>query len=109
MRSLNDDAGAERAQGTGAVVVVVRHRSYGPAALTQQRRNLGAHAADSAAGTSHQDETRLSYRPPPLVFVKSFRMAKSDLQAHQTGWSIRNFIKTARRYRTIHIEAGDHV
>ena len=65
---------------------------------------------------------------------KSFRMAKSDLQArpvyhhlrdsieahltivfaalavsrwieHQTGWSIRKFIKTARRYRTIQIQA----
>jgi hypothetical protein len=69
---------------------------------------------------------------------KSFRMAKSDLQArpiyhrkrdsieahltivfaalavsrwieHQTGWSIRRFVKTARRYRTIEIQAGDHV
>ena len=33
-------------QGIGAVVVVVRHRSYGPAALTQQRHDLAAHAAD---------------------------------------------------------------
>jgi hypothetical protein len=69
---------------------------------------------------------------------KSFRMAKSDLQArpvyhrkrdsieahltivfaalavsrwieHQTGWSIRRFVKTARRYRTIQIQAGPHV
>jgi transposase len=69
---------------------------------------------------------------------KSFRMAKSDLQArpvfhrtrdsivahltivfaalavsrwieHQTGWSIRKFVKSARRYRTIGIQAGDHV
>jgi len=69
---------------------------------------------------------------------KSFRMAKSDLQArpifartrdsieahltivfaalavsrwieHHTGWSIRKFAKTARRYRTIDIQAGDHV
>jgi Transposase DDE domain len=68
---------------------------------------------------------------------KSFRMAKSDLQArpvyhhlrdsieahltivfaalavsrwieHQTGWSIRKFIKTARRYRIIEIQAGPH-
>jgi hypothetical protein len=68
---------------------------------------------------------------------KSFRMAKSDLQArpiyhrtrdsieahltivlaalavsrwieHHTGWSIRKFVKTARRYRTIQIQAGDH-
>ena len=68
---------------------------------------------------------------------KSFRMAKSDLQARpvyhhlrdsieahlsivfaalaisrwieqQTGWSIRKFVKTARRYRTIEIQAGEH-
>jgi hypothetical protein len=69
---------------------------------------------------------------------KSFRMAKSGLQArpvyhrtrdsieahltivfaalavsrwieHQTGWTIRKFVKTARRYRTIQTQAGDHV
>jgi hypothetical protein len=45
----------------------VRHRSYGPAALTQQRHNLAAYAADSPSGASHQDEIRLSDRPPPLV------------------------------------------
>jgi hypothetical protein len=68
---------------------------------------------------------------------KSFRMAKSDLQArpiyhrkrdsieahltivfaalavsrwieHQIGWSIRKFVKTARRYRTVQIQAGPH-
>jgi hypothetical protein len=53
----NDDFGAERAQGVGAVVVV-RHRSYGPAPLTQQRHDLATHAADSPAGIGHQDETR---------------------------------------------------
>ena len=66
---------------------------------------------------------------------KSFRMSKADLQARpvyhrkrdsieahltivfaalavsrwieaQTGWSIRKFVKTARRYRTIEIQAG---
>ena len=69
---------------------------------------------------------------------KSFRMAKSDLRAwpvyHRkrdsieahltivlaalavsrwiestTGWSIRKFVKTARRYRTIEIQAGAHI
>jgi Transposase DDE domain len=68
---------------------------------------------------------------------KSFRMAKSDLQArpiyhhlresieahltivfaalavsrwieNQTGWSIRKFVRAARRYRTIQIQAGPH-
>jgi transposase len=69
---------------------------------------------------------------------KSFRMSKHDLQArpiyhhkresieahlavvfaalavthdieHKTGWSIKRFVQTARRYRTIAIRAGDHV
>ena len=69
---------------------------------------------------------------------KSFRMAKSDLQARpiyhhlrdsieahltivfaalavsrwierRTGWSIRKFVKTARRYREYQIQAGPHV
>jgi hypothetical protein len=68
---------------------------------------------------------------------KSFRMSKHDLQARpiyhhqrdsieahlsvvfaalavsrwietQTGWSIRKFVRTTRRYRTIEIQAGDH-
>jgi hypothetical protein len=68
---------------------------------------------------------------------KSFRMSKSDLQARpiyhrkrdsieahltivfaalavsrwiedRTGWSIRRFVRTARRYRTIEIQAGPH-
>ena len=68
---------------------------------------------------------------------KSFRMVNSDLQArpiyhrirdsieahltivfaalavsrwieHQTGWSIRKFVKTARRYRTVELQAGPH-
>ncbi len=69
---------------------------------------------------------------------KSFRMSKHDLQARPiyhrkrdsieahltivlaalavsrwiektTGWSIRRFVKTARRYRTIQIQAGNHI
>ena len=68
---------------------------------------------------------------------KSFRMSKHDLQARpiyhrtrdsidahltivfaalavartiedHTGWSIRKFVRTARRYRTIEIQAGNH-
>jgi hypothetical protein len=66
---------------------------------------------------------------------KAFRMSKHDLQArpiyhrtrdsieahltvvfaamavshwieHQTGWSIKKFVRTARRYRTVQIRAG---
>ena len=68
---------------------------------------------------------------------KSFRMSKHDLQArpvyhhkresidahltivfaalavshwieHQTGWSIKKFVRTARRYRTVQIRSGRH-
>lgn len=68
---------------------------------------------------------------------KSFRMSKHDLQArpiyhrkrdsieahltivfaalaishwieNTTGWSVKKFVKTARRYRTIHIKTGNH-
>jgi transposase len=69
---------------------------------------------------------------------KSFRMSKHDLQArpvyhhtresiqahltivfaalavshfieHQTGWSIKKFVRTARRYRTVQIKAGRQI
>jgi transposase len=69
---------------------------------------------------------------------KSFRMSKHDLQArpvyhhtresieahltivfatlavshwieHQTSWSIKKFVRTARRYRTVHIKAGGQI
>lgn len=69
---------------------------------------------------------------------KSFRMSKHDLQArpiyhhlresieahltivfaalavthwieHQTGWSIKKFVRTARRYRTVQIKAGGQI
>jgi transposase len=69
---------------------------------------------------------------------KSFRMSKHDLQARpvyhhlrdsieahltvvfaaltvsrwieaRTGWSIRKFVRTTRRYKTIQIQAGTHV
>jgi hypothetical protein len=35
-------------------------------------------------------------------------LAVSRWIENQTGWSIRKFIKTARRYRTIEIQAGPH-
>jgi hypothetical protein len=36
-------------------------------------------------------------------------LAVSRWTEDRTGWSIRKFVKTARRYRTIEIQAGDHV
>jgi hypothetical protein len=35
-------------------------------------------------------------------------MAVSRWIENTTGWSIRRFVKTARRYRTIQIQAGPH-
>jgi hypothetical protein len=36
-------------------------------------------------------------------------LAVSRWIEHQTGWSIRRFARTARRYRTIQIQAGPHI
>ena len=36
-------------------------------------------------------------------------LAVSRWIEHQTGWSIRKFVTTARRYRTIEIQAGPHI
>ncbi len=36
-------------------------------------------------------------------------LAVSRWIERQTGWPIRKFVKTARRYRTIQIRAGDHI
>ena len=36
-------------------------------------------------------------------------MAVSRWIEKTTGWSIRRLVKTARRYRTIQIQAGDHI
>ena len=36
-------------------------------------------------------------------------LAVSRWIERQTGWSIRKFVKIARRYRAIEIQAGDHI
>jgi hypothetical protein len=48
-----------------------------------------------------------------VQIVRSPRRGSRDIEQavsrwieHQTGWSIRKFVKTARRYRTIEIQAG---
>jgi hypothetical protein len=35
-------------------------------------------------------------------------LAVSRWIEHRTGWSIRKFVRTARRYRIIEIQAGPH-
>jgi hypothetical protein len=92
------------------------------------------HAPD---GTPVTAEFVLAAYPRLLQVEKSFRMSKHDLQARPiyhhkresieahlsivfaalavtrwiedtTGWSIKRFVRTARRYRTITIQAGQH-
>jgi hypothetical protein len=36
-------------------------------------------------------------------------MAVSHWIEHQTGWSIKKFVRTTRRYRTVQIKAGDQL
>jgi hypothetical protein len=38
----------------------------------------------------------------------SSRSSRALYSCRRTGWSIRKFVRTARRYRTIHIRAGHH-
>ena len=44
----------------------------------------------------------------PHLTVVMAALAVSKWIETTTGWSIRRFVKTARRYRTITIRAGDH-
>jgi hypothetical protein len=108
---------------------VLEEAGVAPASYATLKRRLPEYAREgwrqrlSAACAAHE---------------KSFRMSKSDLQARpvyhhrresidahltivfaalavsrwieaQTGWSIRKFVKTARRYRTIEIQAGRQI
>jgi hypothetical protein len=41
-----------------------------------------------------------------LAFIVFAALAVGRWIEAQTGWSIRKFVKTARRYRTIEIQAG---
>jgi len=36
-------------------------------------------------------------------------LAVARVIGDRTGWSIRKFVRTARRYRTVHIRAGQHL
>ena len=36
-------------------------------------------------------------------------LAVSPWVEHQTGWSIKKFVRTARRYRTVKIKAGTQI
>ncbi|VBA62330.1 hypothetical protein LAUMK41_05721 [Mycobacterium attenuatum] len=36
-------------------------------------------------------------------------MALTHWIEHRTGWSIKQFVRTLRRYRTVQIRAGKHI
>jgi hypothetical protein len=74
-------------------------------------------AAESTDGHGRRGHERCADRPKEVYHRK-----RDSIEAHltiafaalavsrwieaQTGWSIRKFVKTARRYRTIEIQAG---
>jgi hypothetical protein len=45
----------------------------------------------------------------PHLTIVFAALAVSRWIERQTGWSIRKFVRTARRYRAIQIQAGPHV
>src|SRR3984885_4726521 len=146
-----DEQVAKAAKAVAGLAPVKRNRFIAlDGAVKSVNRELEAKARTLAGikGSVTNLETCPDGSPVPADFVigsyhelwnveKSFRMAKSDLQArpiyhrkrdsieahltivfaalavsrwieHQTGWSIRKFVKPARRYRTIQIQAGQH-
>jgi transposase len=119
--------------GTRAVNRDLEAKARSLAGLKGYVTNL-THAPDGTAVTA---EFVLATYPRLLQVEKSFRMSKHDLQARPiyhhkresieahlnivfaalavtrwiedtTGWSIKRFVRTARRYRTITIQAGQH-
>jgi hypothetical protein len=121
------------AGGTRSVNRALEEKARALAGLKGYITNLAA----CPDGTPVTAEFVISAYHQLFQIEKSFRMAKSDLQArpiyhrtrdsieahltivftalavsrwieHQTGWSIRKFVRTARRYRTIQIQAGPH-
>ena len=119
---------------TKSVNASSRRRPGTPAGLKGYVTNLRA----CPDGTPVTPEFVIGSYHQLFQIEKSFRMAKSDLQARPiyhrtrdsieahltivlaalavsrwieatTSWSIRKFVRTARRYRTIQIQAGDHV
>jgi hypothetical protein len=119
--------------GTTSVNRELEHKARALAGLKGYVTNLAA----CPDGTPVTAEFVIGAYHQLFQIEKSFRMAKSDLQArpiyhrtrdsieahltivftalavsrwieHQTSWSIRKFVKSARRYRTIQIQAGPH-
>jgi IS5 family transposase len=48
-------------------------------------------------------------RGQPTVVHVTIGLAISHWIEHQTGWSIKKFVRSARRYRTVTIQVGRHI
>ena len=75
------------------------HSQPGQASLLRRRHNpnIGITDLPSREGIDRGHLT--------IVFAA---LAVSRWIEHQTGWSIRKFVRTARRYRTFEIQAAPH-
>ena len=87
-------------QGSGAQVVVI---SAGQSGLAAARALLEHDMSDLQARPVYHHLRDSIEAHLTIVFAA---LAVSCWIEHQTGWSIRRFVKTARRYRTIQIQAG---
>jgi len=61
-----------------------------------------------AGGVSHLPETPDTTARHSIRSIVFAALAVSRWIEDRTGWSIRKFVRTARRYRTIQIQAGAH-
>ena len=80
----------------------VRHRRLPPAVA--HREELPHVQARPAGPTDLPPQTRIDRGPPDASCSPPWPSATGS--RHQTGWSIKKFVRTARRYRTVQIKAG---
>lgn len=72
----------------------------------QGELHLGLAPSGGGSGWAVADHA-VADGPPHLTIVLA-ALAGSRFTEQATGWSIRKFARTARRYRTIRIQAGRH-
>jgi hypothetical protein len=84
-------------------------RTHGitPARAPHSRPEPVALALDRSAGPAHLPRKHASIEAHLTIVLAALAVCRWI--EHQTGWSIRKFVKTSRRYRTIQIQTGLHV
>jgi hypothetical protein len=82
------------------------------------RLAAGAGRARTVCGHQNQQPSQVQARPiyrhtresiEAHLSIVVAAMAVSHWIEHQTGWSIKKFVRTARRYRTVRIKAGRQI